>query len=144
VVVFGAGTSAAEWREIGADRGEDARTLWSAKRLLAATYLQWYAVECLAKALVVASGRKPPTSGSAGHDIGMILEMAGLPRKAVPVDLRKHYERRSVAMRYEREGSRDFGAEYTAAVRMASLLARQVGRRSLSPRHGSRKRGGAR
>jgi hypothetical protein len=136
--VPGDAPSITAWQEIGSDRSRDADTLWSGKRTLAAAYLQWYAVECLAKALVVAAGRKPPR-GNDGHDIGAILDLAGLGRGEIPADLRDHYERRSVAMRYQLESSRDFNDEFHAATQLARrLTVRVVRHANRTSRRGSR------
>lgn len=134
-------SSIGDWQHVSADRSRDAAALWAADRTLAATYLKWYAVECLAKALVVAAGHKPPTSGQSGHDIAALLDLAGLRRSDIAAELRDHYERRSVAMRYELEGGRSYDGEYQAATELAKRLELRARRADRHPRHGSRKRG---
>jgi HEPN domain-containing protein len=129
------------WAAVASDRSRDAVALWAADRCLAATYLKWYAVECLAKALVVATGGKPPTGGREGHDIGAILDQANFRRNDFPAELRHHYEQRSVAMRYELEGCRSFADEYKAAAQLASRLAARARRAESSPRQAARRRG---
>jgi hypothetical protein len=125
---------------VSSDRSRDAVVLWAAQRSLAATYLQWYAVECLAKALVAAAGRRPPTSGQQGHDIGALLDLAGLRRQDLPVDLRRHCANRSVAMRYELEGSKSLEEEYGAATALARRLAARAGRSGKILNHRGRQR----
>lgn len=137
----GRSASVDQWQAVSSDRSRDAVQLWDGGRTLAATYLKWYTVECLAKALIAAAGRKPPTSGQLGHDIGALLDRAGLRRSDISPDLRAHYERRSVAMRYELESSRDFSDEYQAATVLATRLDARVRRASMTPRHNGRNRG---
>ena len=64
--------------EVARERGVDASTLRREKRLLAATYMAGYAVECGLKALLQRMGKRFPRSGSEGHHLRGLWEAAGL------------------------------------------------------------------
>lgn len=71
--------------------------LHAACRWVAALYMLGFAVECHAKALCAASGRPVPKS----HDLIEILELAGIRRSDLPVDIREFAETRDVSLRYQ-------------------------------------------
>ncbi len=117
-----------EWQLVASERSRDAGVLHEAERPLAAAYMAWYAVECLAKALIAAQGAKPPTAGGEGHNLAFLLDRAGLHPSDFSVNLRTHYEQRSVGMRYQHEGTDDHREQFKAAVTLAGRLTTRLRR----------------
>ncbi len=123
-----------EWQSVASERSRDAEVLHQAERSLAAAYMAWYAVECLAKALIAARGGTPPTGSGAGHDLALLLDLAGFRRSDFSVDIRTHYEQRTVGMRYEYEGTERHREQFRAAVDLAGRLTTRL--RRVSARRG--------
>lgn len=114
----------------------DAVHLKSGGRDLAALYLYGFAVECFAKALILACGK-----GARNHHHLMdLMQTAGISRLSLSPDTRQFAETHVVAIRYQAnlppeamEGGVD------SAERLSQMLEKRV--RRLIDRRNQRKRG---
>lgn len=120
------------------ERALDARTLCAQGRTVAAVYLAGYAIECYLKAYLQRVGRRFPTSGPAGHDLGELWRTSGF-RLA---DLRdsegnRSYfiERWNTGLRYNEvlDTELDAGVLVEGATQLAGWISGQL--RRLARRH---------
>ncbi|MCU1493246.1 MAG: hypothetical protein JWO62_1010 [Acidimicrobiaceae bacterium] len=95
-----------------------------------ALYLAGYFVECNAKAVCLAKGRKPSTAGNAGHDLVRLIELGGSHLSDLRPEWRHFAQHRRVDLRYEESIPSDVdGPEvYAAGHSLGSHLARLANR----------------
>jgi HEPN domain-containing protein len=126
----------AEWVEVAGERRMDAVHLKSGGRDLAALYLYGFAVECFAKALILARGK-----GARNHHHLMdLMQTAGISRLNLSADTRKFAETHVVAIRYQANlppEATEAGVD--SAERLSQMLEKRVQR--LIDRRNQRKRG---
>ncbi len=67
----------AEWEQVAKDRYQDAQSLDTQGRHVAAVYMAGYAIECYLKAYIRHRGGKVPTSGREGHNLGGLWQASG-------------------------------------------------------------------
>ena len=65
------------WEQVAKDRYQDAQSLHEQGRHVAAVYMAGYAIECYLKAYLQDGGRKVPTSGPEGHNLGGLWQASG-------------------------------------------------------------------
>jgi hypothetical protein len=120
------------WLKVGDIHADAAGTLRAAGRAHIALYLAGYYVECNAKAVCMAGHRRPPATGSAGHDLVALLEIAGIRLSDLQTDWRRFMERRRVDLRYEEGMPPDIeGPEmYEAGHALGSYLRRLARRQA--------------
>jgi len=122
-------SQSARWKDIGRERGTDARKLCDAGRRVAAIYMMGYVVEMYAKALVSETIGTVP-KGQGGHDLIMLIEQAGIKRSDLPPDMRKFADERDVALRYETAlpSGVDFDSTYQSACALVAYLSKRLRR----------------
>ncbi|MBF0097316.1 MAG: HEPN domain-containing protein [Magnetococcales bacterium] len=91
-----------EWRQIAMERGKDALALQRAARLTAAVYMAGYMLEAYLKACCAAKKSHYPTSGSEGHNLELLWNIAELHYPPnTDVQIQEFYLRRwSTDLRY--------------------------------------------
>jgi hypothetical protein len=117
-----------KWSDVGEHRAKDASVLHTNGQQLCALYLIGYFVECQAKALCFACGRKPPLSGANGHDLALLIILAGHRPSDLPANHRHFAQTRRVDLRYESalDDETDYQAMYAAAGELGAWLRRRA------------------
>lgn len=91
-----------EWHEVGSARKSDAAALSEVRREVGAIYFYAIAAECFAKSLLASTSnyrKKMPKI----HDLVALLELYGVARQTIPIQLRRAAENHDVSIRYQKQ-----------------------------------------
>jgi hypothetical protein len=120
---------AEHWKNVGRERGSDARKLRDADRRIGAVYMMGYVVEAYAKALARQRGHRTPKT-YAGHDLIGLLELSGIKGSDLPPNLRKFAMERDVALRYQVSlpAGMDFISTYDGGSALVAYISKRLRR----------------